>query len=243
MHGIVRKGVIMRQRTSFIGTLVCGLALTGGFASAETIEEVGKKIAAASEKTKSFSAKTKMVTEMKQPGFSMTSTNQGTTEMLRKGETFLIRMENKGVTQTDVGGNVTEQETSVLTINDEAFSYTYSEAAGMKSAQKTKLGKPPTDPFAGWRESADLKVLPDATVEGLACWVLEATPKTAEGQGKSVMHFHKDSGQMLKMVTYAPDGKPMNTMTFTDIKINGAISPDRFVFKAPPGVEVLDLSK
>jgi outer membrane lipoprotein-sorting protein len=45
------------------------------------------------------------------------------------------------------------------------------------------------------------------------------------------------------MVTYTPDGKPMNTMTYSDIKINDKISPDRFVFKAPPGVEVQDLSK
>jgi len=233
----------MRMRSLFIGSVVCGIALTGPVVSAETVDEVAKKIAAASEKTKSFSAKIKVVTEMKQPGFSMTATNVGTTEMLRKGETFQVRMENRGVVQTDAGGQVSRQETSVLMVNDGTYSYTYSEANGMKSAQKMKVGKAPTDPLGGWRESADLKLLPDETLESLPCWVLEATPKAAEGQGKSVLHFHKDSGQMVKMVTFGPDGKPMNTMTFSDIKINPDISPDRFVFKAPAGVEVQDMSE
>lgn len=219
------------------------MGISGAVVSAETIEEAAKKIVEASDKTKSFSAKSKLVTEMKQPGFSMTSTNEGTTEMLRKGDVFMVRMENKGVTQTDAGGNVSKQETSVLMVNDGAFNYTLSDAAGMKSATKMKVEKPEKDPLKVWRDTATLKLLPDATVEGLSTWVIEATPKVAEGQGKSVMYFHKDSGQLVKMVSNGPDGKPVSTMTFTDIKINPDISPDRFVFKAPAGVEVQDLSK
>ena len=57
------------------------------------------------------------------------------------------------------------------------------------------------------------------------------------------MSFHKESGQMIKMIAYSPDGKPMATTTFSDIKINPKISPDRFVFKAPPGVTVQDMTK
>ena len=228
-----------------MGTVVWGLTFAGATVSAETLEEVSKKIAAATEKLNSFSAKTKMVTEMKQEGFSLVSTTEGTTEMLRKGGDFLMRTENKGATQTTVGGNVTKQESSVLMISDGSFAYTVSEAAGAKSAQKIKLEKPDVDPFKVWRTTADLKVLPDSSSDGQAAWVIEATPKSdqAAGQGKTVLHFHKDSGQMIKMVTFTPDGKPMSTMTYNDIKINDKISPDRFVFKAPPGVEVQDLSK
>ena len=95
-----------------------------------------------------------------------------------------------------------------------------------------------------WRDTAELKVLPDSSSDGRAAWVIEATPKPDQaGQGKTVIHYDKESGQMIKMVAYTPDGKPMTTMTYSDIKINDKISPDRFVFKAPPGVEVQDLSK
>lgn len=235
----------MRMRVSLMGTVVGVLAFFGAIASAETVEEVGKKIAAASEKLNAFSAKTKMVTEMKQEGFSMVSTTEGTLELLRKGGDFLIRTENKGVTQTTMGGNVTKQESSVLMIGDGSFTYTLSETAGAKSAQKIQMAKTDIDPFKTWRTTADLKILPDSSSDGQAAWVIEATPKPdqAAGQGKTVLHFHKESGQMIKMITYTPDGKPLSTMTYSDIKINDKISPDRFVFKAPPGVEVQDLSK
>ncbi|MFH1109769.1 MAG: outer membrane lipoprotein-sorting protein [Planctomycetota bacterium] len=234
----------MRRRVSLIGTLGLGLAFSSAAVSAETVEEVSKKIAAASEKLNSFSAKTKMVIEMKQEGFSMVSTTDGTTEMLRKGSDFLVRTENKSVAETNVGGNVTKQESSVLMIVDGSFVYSVSESAGAKSAQKMKLEKPDVDPFKVWRTTSDLKVLPDSSSDGRAAWVIEAIPKPdqAAGQGKTVIHYDKESGQMIKMITYTPDGKPMSTMTYSDIKINDKISPDRFVFKAPPGVEVQDLS-
>lgn len=234
----------MRIRVLPIGTLVLGLAFSGATVAAETVQEVGKKIAAASEKLNSFSAKTKMVSEMKQEGFSMVNTSDGTTEMLRKGGDFLMRSESKGVSETSVGGNVTKQESSTLMIADGSFAYSISETAGAKSAQKMKLTKPDVDPFKAWQGTAELKVLPDSSSEGRAVWVIEATPKTDQaGQGKNVIHYDKESGQMIKIVAYTPDGKPMTTMTYSDIKINDKISPERFVFTAPPGVEVQDLTK
>jgi len=234
----------MRRRVSLIGILGLGLAFSGAAVSAETVEEVSKKINAASEKLNSFSAKMKMVTEMKQEGFSMVSTAEGTTEMLRKGGELLVRSENKSVSDTNVGGNVSKQESSMLFITDGSFAYTVTEAGGAKSAQKMKLVKPDNDPLKDLRNMGELKVLPESSTDGRAAWVIEATPKSDDaGQGKTIVHYDKESGQMIKMVAYSPDGKPMTTMTFSDIKVNDKISPDRFVFKAPPGVEVQDLSK
>jgi outer membrane lipoprotein-sorting protein len=233
----------MRRQFFYLGTLSMALTFGTAVASAETVEEVGKKIAAANDKLTSFSAKTKMVMEMKQEGFSMTGTTEGTTEMLRKGSDLLMRVENKSVSETNVGGNVTKQDGYSLAINDGAFMYTLSEMAGVKSAQKNTPVKPDTDPLKMWKAMGELKLLPDATVEGRAAWVIEATPKAETGQGKTVMSFDKESGQMIKMINHSPDGKPMNTLTVTDIKVNDKLSPDRFVFKAPPGVEVQDMTK
>ena len=234
----------MRLRVSRIGALVMGLGFCGATVAAETIDEVSKKIAAASEKVTAFSAKTTMVSEIKQEGFSMVNKTEGTMEMLRKGGDFLVRAETKGVAETNVGGQTTKQESSVLMINDGAFAYSVTEMAGNKSAQKMKVEKPDADPFKAWKADANLKLLPDATSDGMAAWVIETTPKSTDaGQGKSVIHFHKESGQMIKMIAYAPDGKPMTTMTFSDVKLNGKIDPERFVFKAPPGVAVQDSTK
>ncbi len=234
----------MRIRFLPIGVFVLGLAFSSAMVAAETVEEVGKKIAAASEKLNSFSAKIKMVTEVKQEGFSMVNTNDGMIEMLRKGGELLVHSESKSVAETNVGGNVAKQESSVLYITDGSFAYTVSEAAGTKSAQKAKFEKLDVDPFKAWQNKADLKVLPDSSSDGRAAWVIEITPKSdQEDQGKTIIHYDKESGQMIKMIAFSPDGKPMTTMTYSDIKINDKISPERFVFKAPPGVEVQDLSK
>ncbi len=239
-----QKGITMRSRISGIVIFALGMVLCAATASADPVEEVSKKIAAATEKLTSFSAKMKMVTEMKQESFSLSSTNEGTMEMLRKGSDFLLRADNKGVTETNAGGNVTKQNSSVMMVNDGAFVYTVSEASGMKSAQKMKIVKPDADPLKNWKSMGEVKVLPDAAVEGRAVWVIETTPKAdSAGQGKTVMSFDKESGQMIKMVASSPDGKPASTITYSDIKVNDKIAPDRFVFQAPPGVEVQDLSK
>lgn len=229
----------MSMQVCRIGILVLGLTFVSAAIAGETVEGVSKKIAAASEKLNSFSAKIKTVTEMKQEGFSMVSTTNGTTEMLRKGDDFLLRTETKGTTETNVGGTTTKQESSMLVISDGSYTYTVTETAGMKSAYKAKIEKSDLDPFKVWRDTAELKVLPDSSLDGRAVWVMEATPKEGQmGQGKTVMYYGKESGQMLKMVAHTPEGKPMATTTCSDIKVNEKISPDRFVFKAPPGVEV-----
>lgn len=211
--------------------------------AAQSVDEVTKQIAAASEKTKSFSAKTKMVTEMKQEGFSMKSVADGTTEMLRKGPNALVRADMKMVNETNAGGQVNKQEMTVQSITDESHTYTLSDMGGMKSAQKMKVQKMQVDPIAAWKETADLKLLPEATEDGRAVWVLEAMPKggAASGQGKTILSFDKETGQMIKMVAHTPDGKPMTTMTYSDIKVNPDIKADRFVFKAPEGVEVQEI--
>jgi len=243
-HAFVQGEVVMILRGFRMGMIVLGLGWAGTALAGDSVEDVAKKIAEATKKLKSFSATTKTVTEMKQEGFSMKSSMDGTTEMLRKGDNLMMRMEGKGMTETETAGYAGKQQSTSLMINDGEFTYALSEMDGTKSAYKTKAEKTDDDPFKVWKESADLKLLPDSSIDGNAVWVIEATPKgNQDVQGKTVLYFHKDSGQMVKMVVSTPDGTPMTTMTCGDIKVNPSISADRFVFKAPPGVEIQDMSK
>ena len=59
---------------------------------------------------------------------------------------------------------------------------------------------------------------------------------------KMVTHYRKDCGQSVKTVTYAKDGKVTMTSVTSDVKVNPSLSDDRFVFKAPAGVEVQDMT-
>ena len=234
----------MNRLIGWVGCLVLGFGFVSSAVAVETLDEVSAKIAAASKKIESYSAKSKTVTIMKQEGFSMVSTVEGTTETLHKGDKTLVRVESSSITETTVAGNTTKLESTMTMISDGTYAYTVSENAGMKTAYKTNVEDSSTDPFKAWRATSELKVLPDSSVDGHAVWVIEATPKGGPGmQGKTVMSFHKETGQMIKMIAYTPDGKPMTTTTYSDIKINPKISPDRFVFKAPAGVTVKDMTK
>ena len=232
----------MRMLVCGVGILALGFGLAGSAVAGETFEEVSKKIAAAAEKVKSFSSKSKTVIEMKQEGFSMSSTTDTTYEMVRKGDSYLMRSETRSRSETSIMGQTTKQESTMLVIMDGEYSYTLTETDTVKIAQKRKIKDPKShvDALEGWSDTADMKVLPDSSVDGHAVWVIEMTPKGGD-QGKTVMSYHKESGQMIKMVSYTPDGKPMSTMTSTDIKVNERISPERFVFKAPPGVTVEEI--
>lgn len=234
----------MITRTWRIGVFVLGFAFVSTAVAGESIEQLSKRIAAASAKLKSFSVKSKTVIEVNQEGFSMRSTTETTTEMLRKGKNFMTRSESTSLSETTFGGNTTKQESTTLMISDGEFTYSLSDMAGTKKAYKTKAADSDTDPLELLSKTNELKVLPDASVDGHAVWVIEAKPKSeTPTQGKTIMSFHKESGQMIKMVAYALDGKPMTTTTSSDIKVNPKLSADRFVFTAPAGVEVIDRSK
>lgn len=232
----------MRMLVCGVGILALGFGLAGSAVAGETFEEVSKKIAAAAEKVKSFSSKSKTVVEMKQEGFSMSSTTEGTYEMVRKGDAYLLRTETRTRSETSIMGKTTKTESTMLMIMDGEYSYTLTETDTVKVAQKRRIKDPQShvDALKSWGDTADMKVLADASVDGHAVWVIEMTPKGGD-QGRTVLSYHKESGQMIKMVSYTPDGKPMSTMTSTDIKVNERISPERFVFKAPPGVTVEEI--
>jgi outer membrane lipoprotein-sorting protein len=94
------------------------------------------------------------------------------------------------------------------------------------------------------RETFNVKLLPDETVDGESCYVLEFTPKAADAAmgGRMVQYFRKDNGTIVKLVSYDASNKPSVTVTYSNVQLNPSIGADRFVFAAPPGVEVTDMS-
>jgi hypothetical protein len=57
-----------------------------------------------------------------------------------------------------------------------------------------------------------------------------------------VNYFDKKTGIGLKTVSFDEKDKAVMTSVTTDVKINADIKDDRFVFKAPEGVQVVDMS-
>lgn len=231
-------------------TLVAAMVLAlGAAAGAETLEDVEKNIIKAAQAVKSYTADIAINMELSMGAMTMKSSGGGTTEFLRKGDKVLSRTEMKLAMTMNQGENEQKMEQSVLTILDGEHSYTLSDQLGQKTAVKAKLD--PTaanmgskEMFAKMREDATLKLLPEAKVGDDAAYAIEATPKQPQGMaGKSIFYFNKKNGVLLKMLTLTPEDKPMQTVTFSNFKMDVDLKPERFVFEAPPGVPLQDMTK
>jgi len=233
--------------------LICGCFVALGFgfpAAAQTVEEAEKKLAESFAKLKSYTAKTKMVQDLDLgEGNKMKSDMDGTIEWSRKGDKALYRSDMKGSSAQTFGGQEMKTDASTTVISDGDVVYTLTDQAGQKMAYKQKadvtIGGDAKSVLQPMREDHTLKLLADEKVDGQDCFVIEAMPKEMEGNpfGKMVLYFRKDAGLNIKVVGRDPKDKTVYTASTTDIKLNPDVDPQRFVFKAPEGVELMDMTK
>ena len=216
---------------------------------ADEVEDVEKKLIEAHSKMKSYTSKTKTVQNFDMgQGNKMSSNYDGNIEWKRDGEKQMFRTEMKGTTTTSMGGTENKLEVSMLMISDGNFFYQLSDQMGQKMATKQKPDTAMTgDPkklFEKIHSDNTIKMLPDEKVDGVSVVVFEVIPKdtSASPVAKSIMYFSKDTGINIKLVGKDKDGKDVFTNTSTDIKLNAEIANDRFVFKAPEGVQVMDMT-
>lgn len=231
---------------SLAGLMTISLA---SVVQAQSLEDVEKKLVEAHSKIKSYTSKTKTTQSFDMGGGNkMSSDYGGTVEWKRDGEKTKFRTEMKGTTIQNMGGTENKMDVSVLMVSDGDALYTLSEQMGQKMATKQKPDTAMTgDPkklFEKIKADNEVKVLPEEKVDGAAAVVLEVTPKSADQSpiAKSVMYFAKDTGINVKVVGKDKDGKEVFTNSVSDVKTSVDIAADRFVFKAPEGVQVMDMT-
>jgi outer membrane lipoprotein-sorting protein len=140
-------------------------------------------------------------------------------------------------------------EQTMTMISDGEFSYTVTDDKGQKSAYKQKvdasMNEDPKTTIETMKEEYTLKLLPDEKVDGADCIVIEGTSKQKEGDPmvKQILYFRKDCGLNVKMVGRDASDKAVFTHEVSDVKLNTEIPADRFVFKKPDGVEMIDLTQ
>jgi len=226
------------------------VSLTAVVRAGDSVEDVEKKLVEAHSKIKSYTSKTKTVQNFDMgQGNKMSSDYGGTIEWKRDGEKHLFRTEMKGTTTQSMGGTDNKMDVSVLMISDGNFLYSLSEQMGQKMAIKqkpdTSMTGDPKKLFDKIHSDNTVNLLPDEKVDGVSAVVFEVIPKDESGGGpvaKSIMYFAKDTGINVKVVGKDKDGKEVFTNSSTDIKLNTEIPNDRFVFTAPEGVEVMDMT-
>ncbi len=212
---------------------------------AATIEEVEKELTAATKKIKSAKGTVKMDMSGSFQGIEVSSISESTIELLRDGETFMSRNEGTVKSVQKMAGNEVKHDAKFLTICDGKFTYSLSESEGQKNATKSKATNPMDLPWSNYKNNPELKVLPDEKVAGAECFVVEM--KVDQGMpgmsmDKMVFYCRKDCGMMVKNIGYLPDGKVLMTSELTNFELNASVPASRFVFEAPEGVNVVDMS-
>ena len=207
----------------------------------EKLAAIEKELSKVWDKLKSMTADMEMNVAM-----AGTSTKlKGTVEFVNKPDRELFRMEM--TMETDFGGQ--KMEGSSTTVYDGAFVYVVTDMMGQKTAVKQKPGAIAQSPagkhmFKGLMERNELKVLPSEKVDGKDAFVIEAVPKGTGSQPVARMKIFlvKENGIMVKMLGYDSAGSEFMTTVYSNIKINPKIDESRFVFKAPDGVQVVDMT-
>ena len=240
----------MTTRFSSIGLALATAFLAGSVANAKTLEEVKAKIHAKVSGYKTLQYKVKMESDMSMPQMSVKSTVDMAGAYMKKGDKILSRIEQQSVNVQSSGGTEQKTETTALMVSDGEFNYTYTENMGAKQAAKQRVDPEiqhnpfdATKMFKQLEETFVLKLLPSETINGKHAQVIEMTAKDEAMRafmGRRVSYFDQGTGIEVKVLQYDAKGKVTSTTTLTDVKIDGDISLDRFVFTAPPGVEVID---
>lgn len=233
-------------RTKWLGLLILGCMSTP--LMADDVEAVDKAILEKIQATKSLRAK--MTQEMSIVNEQMKNNmhGEGAIEAVRKDGKSFHRMESKIKSQVEVAGNKIDQEQSSLSLSDGEWTYVVGEYSGTKNCQKTKNPEKEPLPLEVFRKTGELKLLPEETVDGVKCWVIEHKPTGSmqpgmPSSGRSVLWFRQDCGMMAKMVGYDEAGKEFMTTRITNVELDVSIPADHFAFKAPDGVECLDMTE
>ncbi|HYG76108.1 MAG TPA: hypothetical protein VEK08_13970 [Planctomycetota bacterium] len=229
-----------------LSTFVVLTMLTAMNAFAATLDEIEADVSSKWESLQSMSYNIEAKNDSVGEGFEFHSTSTGTYEMARKDANFWnMRMETVQTGVNKIQGNETKVNSTSLMIVNGDIAYSLTETNGLKSAMKTKaaawsqmVGKG----FFKWlKEENTAKVLPDETVDGQSCYVIEAVLK-GNPTLPTRYYFSKSNGITIQTSSKSTDGKTTSVTTLKNIKLNPSIAADRFVFTAPAGVTVQDMT-
>lgn len=229
-----------------VGTL---LAFPAATRAEETIDTVEKKVIELFGQYDSMTYKVTMTLNANMGGMTITSKGEGISEYMKKGDKTLFRQEMAIDTENPMNPDQPSTSNSTIVCDGE-FVYTLQERGSIRQAFKQNIADVDSAPggkmmFDYLNKHGDLKLLPSEKINGEEFYVIEVTLKQTNPMGvpaKRKRYISKNTGLPAKLEMFGPDGKVMMTITMSDVKINPKTDPSRFVFKAPEGVEVIDLT-
>lgn len=236
----------MRNRMRLFAGLTPVIFLSSA-AIADTLEEVEKKIVEKMNALTGFECHSISKQDMTSPA-RMKGEQDSTIKAMKKDGKWHTRIESKSKMTMDAGGQQQNMDGSMLMINDDKFTYMFSENNGQKSCMKSaNAGSQFILDESMWKsmhENFNIKLLPDDSVDGRSCWVIEMSPKqTTPGMTNMITWYDKDHGFGIKSIGKDETGKTVMESITKDIKVNQTYPADAFVFNCPDGVQMMDMTQ
>lgn len=174
-------------------------------------------------------------------------------------EAEIIADKDEMRTRTELSGTMTEpmpMDMSLLAIFDGEYMYTVNrmESSILPQPMVQAMKSEPEGAMTGdfkllFEEMAvdfDLDRLDDTEVDGRDSFAVRATRRVASPDAmfdnERELYFDKESGVLVKLKIIDAEENVISTMDWTNLELNEDIDDDRFVFEAPAGVDVQDMT-
>lgn len=236
----MRKSLILA-----LAAWAAGAAFAGGD---PTLEDVERQLAEKARQVRSVQYRLRESAQRKgELGLTRTHT-EGSVEVQRDGELVRFRIELENELLTTVDGQEQQFQNAVESICDGRVVYTLQDQGGVRRAFRSRYTPQmnPLDPanmFAGLRKTFDLRLVGEGKVDERPAWIVDATLRLPDIEPivKRRLYLARDTGIVLRTVGYDVADEPIMESNVIGLKIDAPIDADRFVFRPPPGVEVIEL--
>ncbi len=237
------------MKTTCIGCVAAVLSLLPPVtARAETLAEVEQRLVAQHQKVRSYTARLSTSQEyQRRDGGRTDSRVEGTIEWMRKGDQYLYRSEIRGTSIHSLDGQESTIESRSTMISDGEWFYTVSQQRGETVAIKQKVDPTVRGDIATYLHAMgkdhEARLLGNEKVDDRDCVVIELVPRKP-GDGpivRTLVYYDTATGLNIQTQGKGKNDEVVYQSRVTDIKLNEEINPARFVFQAPPDVEVMYL--
>jgi len=233
-------------------------------AFADELEAVERKIYAAWEKHRSYTAELELYSRHILPGAVSEGRARGMLELSREDQRVRYRIEMDSEIAAHEAESTARLGQHTVTIVDGQYEYVVQNIMGQRVlAVKQEISKTaspvPREIFARLRADCELKLLPQTTLDGQKAYAIEAVKKSgAEPESQPatrragpagppemvrfVVYFAQETGVFLKTEEFSQDGGSMQWMAYRNFRFDVPIDPGRFVFELPQGSRFTDLT-
>lgn len=237
-----------RMRIGLIAVLLLRAAGAAWAAGEQTLEDVERQLVERAGRLRSVQYRLRESAQRKgELGLTHTHT-EGVVEVQRDGDLVRFRIEIENETTATVEGRQQQIQNAIESVCDGRFVSTLQDQGGVRRAFRSPYTPQmnPLDPanvFAGLRRNFDLRLVGEGQAGEQPAWIIDATLRLPDVEPivKRRLYLARDTGIVLRTVGYDAADEPVMESNVTGLRIDAPIPAERFVFRPPPGIEVIDL--